>query len=70
MAGTINSDEIIRFKRLLFRGCRAKVLSYFEPMDHILKSFSGETLEKSVYVLVFEEGLHMRDKVAKICDSF
>jgi V-type H+-transporting ATPase subunit a len=70
MAGTINKDETMRFKRLLFRASRGKVLSYFEPIDEVLKDFKGKFLEKCVYVLVFEEGTHLRDKITKICDSF
>lgn len=70
MAGTINKDEVLRFKRLLFRASRGKVLSYFEDVEVPLKDFHGNPLEKAVYVVVFEEGMHLKDKVAKICDSF
>ena len=60
----------MRFKRLLFRASRGKVLSYFEDIDGELKDFSGKTLDKCVYILVFEEGTHLREKITKICDSF
>ena len=70
MAGTINKEDIIRFKRLLFRASRGKVLSYFEDMDMKLKDFQGDELNKVVFILVFEEGTHFREKVSTICDSF
>ena len=70
MAGTIDTEEILRFRRLLFRASRGKVLSYFEEIGENLKDFQGKNLIKSVYVLVFEEGTHMKEKIAKICDSF
>lgn len=70
MAGTINKEETLRFKRLLFRASRGKVLSYFEDIEENLKDFQGRSLQKCVYVLVFEEGTHLKEKVAKICDSF
>ena len=70
IAGTINKDEVMRFKRLLFRVSRGKVLSYFEDIDVELKDFQGKNLQKCVYVIVFEEGTHLREKVTKVCDSF
>ena len=39
IAGTINTEETMRFKRLLFRASRGKVLSYFEDIDSELKDF-------------------------------
>jgi hypothetical protein len=35
-----------------------------------LKDFSGKDLHKVVFLLAFEEGSHLRDKIGKICDSF
>lgn len=70
MAGTINQDEVERFKRLLFRATRGKVLQFYQEIEAPLKDFNGNFLRKSVYVLAFEEGTHFRDKVGKICDSF
>jgi hypothetical protein len=81
MAGTIEKDEVQRFKRLLFRASRGnklislnfflgKILSYFEEMETLLKDFQGREISKVVYVLVFEEGNHFKEKVQKICDSF
>ena len=46
------------------------MLQYYEDVDTVLKDFSGRVMKKVVYVLVFEEGSHFREKVAKICDSF
>lgn len=60
----------MRFKRLLFRTSRGKVLSYFEETDMHMKDFQGNELNKVIYVLIFQEGLHFRGKIQKICDSF
>lgn len=46
------------------------MLQFFEDIDAPLKDFSGKRIEKSVYLLAFEEGTHFRDKVSRICDSF
>ena len=47
-----------------------KVLAYFDDNEVILKDFNGNPINKVIYVLVFQEGHHFRDKVVKICDSF
>jgi V-type ATPase 116kDa subunit family len=70
VSGTIEKDDVMRFKRILFRASRGKVLQYFEDIETPLKDFHGKLLMKVVYVLVFEEGSHFKEKVAKICDSF
>lgn len=70
IAGTIDAIEAQKFKRLLFRACRGKVLQYYQPMDEPLKDFSGKALDKVVFLLAFEEGTHLKDKIGKICDSF
>lgn len=53
MAGTIESEDIMRFKKLLFRATRGKVLSYLEDIEFPIKEFSGRSVKKSIYVLVF-----------------
>ena len=35
-----------------------------------LKDFSGNNLNKVVFLLAFEEGTHLKEKIGKICDSF
>ena len=39
MAGTIDREDMFRFKKLLFRSTRGKILSYFEDLDAPLKDF-------------------------------
>ena len=70
MAGTIESSEIMNFKRLVFRATRGKVLSYIETIDDQILTYQGRSLTKAVYVLVFEEGHYVRDRIERICDSF
>eukprot|EP00347_Sterkiella_histriomuscorum_P000740 403374687 len=71
VAGTIETADVERFRRILFRSLRGKVLSYLDESDNIkLQDFSGQNIQKSVFVLVFEEGSHFVDKVQRICDSF
>jgi len=39
VAGTIEAAEIERFKKVLFRALRGKVLSYFDDADIKLNDF-------------------------------
>ena len=70
LAGIIDSVDVMGFRRLLFRATRGKVLVYFKQSKIEIESSKGEKLNKSVYVIVFQEGLHFFDKLMKLCDSF
>ena len=51
IAGTIDTVEKDRMKKLLFRATRGKALTYF--YDYESKNASGVKLLKSVYIVVF-----------------
>lgn len=77
MAGTIDKQEMVRFKRMLFRATRGKVLCHFEDMDVKLHDFQGQLLNKAIYILIYQTpgdsssmSSHFKDKLTKICDSF
>lgn len=73
LAGVINSDEIMRFKKMVYRATRGKALTYFNDMDaEGLQDYSGalDRRARTVYVIVFQDGLHIREKLVRICDSF
>ena len=53
IAGTINKDEVLGFRRLLFRATRGKALTYFCDISVALKDYSGDTLDRVIYVIVF-----------------
>ena len=42
LAGTIESSEIMKFKRLVFRATRGKVLSYIETLDGLILTAKGD----------------------------
>lgn len=73
LAGTIGKEETFRFKKLVFRATRGKAYTYFRDLDTAgLADYSG-TLDKrlrSVYVIVFQEGVNTRSKLTRICESF
>lgn len=70
LAGTINKDEELRFKKLIFRATRGNALTYFEDFNNQIRDYYGNGTQKSVYVVIFQEGSSVREKIVKICDSF
>lgn len=68
IAGTIDSDEKERLKRLLFRATRGKALTHFSDFE--ADNSSGKKIGKSVYIVVFQDGRQIRDRIVRICDSF
>lgn len=70
IAGTINMDEELRFKKLIFRSTRGNALCYFDDFKAPIKDYYGNTTQKSVYVVIFQEGGAVREKIIRICDSF
>lgn len=70
MAGTILTSEVQRFKRLLFRTTKGKALPHFHEIEQGVEDIHGKLNMKTVYVVVFEDGERIRQRVTKICDSF
>jgi len=76
-AGLILKSEIPQFKRLLFRVTKGKVLTKICDNFEINYNVDGRTeinkgkgMERCVYVLVFQDGVVLRNKLMKICDVF
>ena len=70
MAGTIQIKEISSFEKLIFRISRGKVLCYFDPLNFKTKDIDGIEKTLQVYVLVFQGGEYLKEKMTKICDMF
>ena len=70
IAGTINNNEQRSFEKLMFRASRGKVLTRFHEQDFTIKDFDGNSKTKTVYVLVYQEGGYMRDKIMRVCNTF
>ena len=77
IAGTIDSDEKERLKKLLFRATRGKALTYFSDFEvrnpivgAVVKGGPKKIQQKSVYIVVFQEGRMIRERIVRICDSF
>jgi len=67
IAGTINNTEQRAFEKLIFRASRGKVLTRFHEQDFKIKDFDGNIKTKTVYVLIYQEGAYMYDKIIRVC---
>ena len=65
VAGVVEQSEIERLRRLIFRSTKGK--SYMYTQENIDRHSSKQ---RSVYIIVFWDGEHIRDRIQKICDSF
>jgi hypothetical protein len=69
IAGTIEVDEKARLKKLLFRATRGKALTFFKDFE-VESGDTAKLKNKTVYIVVFQEGRQLREKIVRICDSF
>jgi hypothetical protein len=84
LAGVIDKADALRFKRILFRVTRGMTWTTLidierpanmrerEDLSHLLESSEGQTLNKTVFLIVYQGGAYemMKNKLNKICDSF
>jgi hypothetical protein len=62
----------MHFKKLLFRAARGKAYTQFFELEISAedKIKSNDDLQtKLVYIVIFEEGTHFKDRINKICAS-
>ena len=61
VAGVIDSEDLVRFKRLVFRSTKGKSFVYAEQ---IFDDEDPENIKKkSVYIVTFQDGFHIREKI-------
>lgn len=68
--GTLRKSDQMSFNRLIFRSTRGKAyVHFFDLQVNETDRDNLGTFEHVVFIIVFEEGPHMRDKIKKICNS-
>lgn len=63
----------MRLKKMVYRATRGKALTYFEDLVNAdLRDYTGASnlSLRTVYVIVFQDGQTVREKLIKICESF
>lgn len=66
VAGVVKSDEVARFRKLIFRATKGKSFMFTEQYADP----EEPTQMRSVYIITYYDGAHTRDKIYRICDSF
>ena len=66
-AGVIQSEEISRFRKLIFRATKGKSFVYSEQYND---PDYPDQKPRSVYIITYYDGQVIRDKIHRICDSF
>lgn len=72
IGGILPKSDQMSFKRLLFRATRGKALCQFYNIESTSRDTLlgiGEEENKFVYLIMFEDGGYMREKIMKICNS-
>jgi V-type H+-transporting ATPase subunit a len=64
--GTIDMTEKERFKKLVFRATRGNAFTHFKDFDKPVVDYFGNSVLKSVYVVMFSEGEAIRDKLTRL----
>jgi hypothetical protein len=70
MAGTIENKEISGFTKIVYRASRGTVLCHFDSQSFKIKDLEGFEATRVVYVLVFQAGSYLVDRMQKICEAF
>lgn len=66
IAGIIQREEVSRMKKIVFRASRGNALIHTIPIEKTLKEYSGSENLKDVYIITFQEGEALRDKLSRI----
>jgi vacuolar-type H+-ATPase subunit I/STV1 len=67
IAGVVNSDDIQRLRRLIFRSTKGKSFMFNKVIED---PEDTSKYQRSVYIITFQDGATIREKITKICDSF
>jgi V-type H+-transporting ATPase subunit a len=70
IVGTILRHEKEQFQKLIFRATRGNALAHFKDFDAPIIDYYGKQIYKAVYVVMFPDGVAIKHKLSKICDSF
>lgn len=70
IAGVIESTEVERLKRLVFRATKGKSFVFTQDFFDQANGQQVARATRSVYIIMYWDGDLVRDKIQRICDSF
>jgi len=66
VAGVVDQCDIERLRRLIFRSTKGKSYMY----NRSIEDKENSKNQRAVYIITFQDGAHIRERIQKICDSF
>lgn len=70
IAGVIDKHEVVKLRRFLFRVTRGKAMCITRDIDPKLLKDEGIRTPKAMYLIIFQSGDFINEKIKNICDSF
>lgn len=70
IAGVLDSIDVERLKRLVFRATKGKSFVFTQDFFDGNAADGVARATKTVYMIMFWDGLSIREKIQRICDSF
>lgn len=70
IAGVVETSEVERLRRLIFRSTKGKSFMHVEQYLHPEQVGVKSVVPKSVYIITFQDGSTIKEKITRICDSF
>jgi len=70
LAGLILKENILRFKKLIYRVTRGNAMTIIEDIKNTDQQALKTALKKSIYVVIFQESENLRAAITRVCDSF
>jgi hypothetical protein len=70
VAGVIEQQEIFRLRKLIFRATKGKSYMYIQEYPNDAEDEEISKPKRSVFIIVFWDGNHIRDRIQRICDTF
>ena len=68
--GTIKRSDQLALNKMIFRSTRGKAYVHFFDINVIAEDLAiTGNFDHKVFIVVFEEGFFMREKVRRICSS-
>jgi hypothetical protein len=71
IVGTINREEQLSMKRLIFRVSRGKAYTYFFDLHEKIYDYYGNHLDKTIFFVLFPQDFtSLKDRLQRVVDSF
>lgn len=69
VVGTCMNEDLLKLKRLLFRATRGNAL-VISKNEGDIETFDHKKIPKSIFIIVFQEGAMLRNKIETIANNF